>query len=241
MRIRFLGTKASIKTRSRRHRRHSSLLVEADDGARLRLDAGADWLGRLDDDPADAIVLTHAHPDHAHGLKHGAPAPVHATRATWEHIEAYPIDDRRVLPENRAVRIGPFRVRGHPVAHSIRCPAVALRIQADDAVFVYAPDVIAIPQRETALDGAMVYVGDGSTIAGRLVRRVDRALVGHAPIRTQLGWCAEAGISVARFTHCGREIVTGDERRLGPQVRRLGRERGVDAAIAGDDDAMRIE
>ncbi|MFO8149429.1 MAG: hypothetical protein R6T93_03975 [Trueperaceae bacterium] len=77
-------------------------------------------------------------------------------------------------------------------------------------------------------------MGDGATIESSLVRRVGGHLVGHTPIRTQLGWCGEHGVPRAIFTHCGTEIVTGDERRLGPKVRRLGAERGVEAGIAHD-------
>ncbi len=59
-------------------------------------------------------------------------------------------------------------------------------------------------------------------------------------IRAQLGWCQKEGISRAIFTHCGSQIVTGDERTLGAQVRRLGKERGVDACIAYDGMQVRV-
>jgi hypothetical protein len=54
------------------------------------------------------------------------------------------------------------------------------------------------------------------------------------PIRTQLGWCRDAGVRDALFTHCGSEIVGGDERRLGAKLRVLARECGVRAPIAYD-------
>jgi hypothetical protein len=38
----------------------------------------------------------------------------------------------------------------------------------------------------------------------------------------------------AIFTHCGSQIVGGDERVLGPLARHLGRERGIEARIAHD-------
>lgn len=77
----FLGTRAEIKLRSRRHRRHSSLLVHYND-TRVMIDCGTDWLGRLCAIAPTAIVLTHAHPDHASGLAEGAPCPVYATKET---------------------------------------------------------------------------------------------------------------------------------------------------------------
>jgi glyoxylase-like metal-dependent hydrolase (beta-lactamase superfamily II) len=36
------------------------------------IDCGADWLGEVDRVAPDVIVLTHAHPDHAGGLRKGA-------------------------------------------------------------------------------------------------------------------------------------------------------------------------
>ena len=62
----FLGTRGEIKVRSHRHQRHSALLIEHGD-ARIMIDCGADWLGRLHGIVPTAIVLTHAHADHAGG------------------------------------------------------------------------------------------------------------------------------------------------------------------------------
>jgi len=75
LRLRFLGTRGEIEVRTHRHRRHSSLLV----GYRrseVMIDCGLDWRDGLAGVRPDAIVLTHAHPDHAAGLRDGAPCPV---------------------------------------------------------------------------------------------------------------------------------------------------------------------
>ena len=42
----FLGTRGEIEIRSRRHHRHSALLI-VHKKARIMIDCGADWLGRL--------------------------------------------------------------------------------------------------------------------------------------------------------------------------------------------------
>jgi hypothetical protein len=63
-------------------------------------------------------------------------------------------------------------------------------------------------------------------------------LIGHASIAEQLHWCAEAGIRRAIFTHCGSPIVRGNARKLNAQVRQLGRQQGIDASVACDNDKL---
>ena len=55
------------------------------------IDCGADWLGRLKAVDPTAIVLTHAHSDHAFGLAQGAACPVYATDETWSLIKRFPL------------------------------------------------------------------------------------------------------------------------------------------------------
>ena len=69
------------------------------------IDCGLDWLGKLKRVGPCAIVLTHAHPDHAWGLKQGAPCPVYATEKTWQELRHYPIKDRHVIKERTATRV----------------------------------------------------------------------------------------------------------------------------------------
>jgi phosphoribosyl 1,2-cyclic phosphodiesterase len=233
MRLLFLGTRGEIDIRTRRHRRHSALLV-GKAGMRLMIDCGADWRGRIEGiDPA-AILLTHAHRDHAGGLAEGAPCPVYATADTWRLLASYPIADRRVIAPRRPFAIGRIAVEGFPVAHSLRAPAVGYRIGGGGRTFFYVPDVALIRDSRAALDGVALYVGDGASMIRPILRRRDGVPIGHAAIRTQLGWCQDAQVASAVFTHCGSEIVGGDERVLGALVRRLGKARHVTARIAYD-------
>ncbi|QYJ16711.1 hypothetical protein Rxycam_02546 [Rubrobacter xylanophilus DSM 9941] len=42
------------------------------------------------------------------------------------------------------------------------------------------------------------------------------------------------GVRRAIFTHCGTEIVAGNEERVAEEIRRLGQKRGVEASFAHD-------
>lgn len=235
----FLGTRGEIELRSRRHRRHSALLVQYND-ARIMIDCGADWLGRLRTVAPTAIVLTHAHPDHAAGLAKGAPCRVYAAETTLDLLYRYPIPDRHTIPLERSVSIGGMRFKAFPVQHSIRAPAVGYRVSAGDGSFFYLPDVAELPNAAAVLRAIEIYIGDGATVRRSMVRKKSGTLIGHAPITAQLDWCEAAGVRHAIFTHCGSEIVRGETRRLNTSVRRLGCERGVDARLACDGDRLSL-
>lgn len=233
MKVTFLGTRGYIGESNRRHRRHSSLLVTVR-GHRLMIDCGADWRNRLSKVDPDTVFITHAHPDHACGLKDGASCPVYATADTWKALRTYPIADRRVIRLRSPVESGGMTLEAFSVVHSLRAPAVGFRITAGRTVLFYVPDVVDIDDRAAALAGAQLYLGDGATLTRPMVRRHDGQLFGHTTVRAQLGWCQAARIPRAIFTHCGSEIVTGDERTIRARLRALALDRQVEATIAYD-------
>jgi phosphoribosyl 1,2-cyclic phosphodiesterase len=218
----FLGTRGEIDIRSRHHWRHSALLVEHN-GTRIMIDCGTDWLRRVPGIAPTAIILTHAHPDHAGGLAGGVPCPVYATRQTLRLLERFPIADCRELPLRTATRIGGVTFKAYPVQHSIRAPAVGYRVSLKKVSFFYLPDVAAFPNASRALRGVGLYIGDGATITRSMVRKKHGRLIGHAPITSQLGWCESAAVHRAVFTHCGSPIVRGDMRTLNAAIGSLGR------------------
>ena len=240
MELVFLGTRGEIDIATRRHRRHSALLVLYG-RSRIMIDCGADWLGKFEALEPTAIFVTHAHPDHAWGLANGAPCPVYATRDTFNLLADSLIDDKRPISLRNPVRIDSLEIEAFAVIHSTRAPAVGFRIAGRSSSFFYVPDLVAIRERAAALRGVDLYIGDGASMTRPLVRRSHGALVGHTAIRTQLGWCQREGVPRATFTHCGTEIVAGDGRHLSAEVRRMGRERGLDARIAHDDQRLLLE
>jgi len=229
----FLGTRGEIDPSTRRHRRHSALMMRRG-AARVMIDCGADWLNLLDSVSPTAIVLTHAHPDHAYGLARGAPCPVYATSKTLALLRRFLIRDARRIAARTAWEIDGIGFEAFAVEHSTRAPAVGYRIVARRRCLFYAPDVAAIRDRRAALKDVHLYVGDGASIRRPIIRRRGHVLIGHASILEQLGWCREAGIRQAVFTHCGSQIVRGNGRRIGALIRRLGMEFGIDAGLAYD-------
>jgi phosphoribosyl 1,2-cyclic phosphodiesterase len=233
MRLNFPGTLACIETRSPRHARHSALRIGSGN-LRLWIDCGLDWLGDVATLPADAILLTHAHPDHAFGLQDGAPCPVYATAETWEHLAGFAIEQPRLILPERAEWFGELKIEAHPVPHSLRAPAVALRIGNGRRTFFYAPDIAGLPDAARILSGVNLYIGDGTAFDDSLLRIEKGKLCGHAPIEQQLDWCTAAGVPRALFTHCGEQVIKGNEKELQEKVRSLGAKRGIKAAIACD-------
>ena len=233
MKLTFLGTRGYIDIATRLHGRHTSLLVTYR-RRRVMVDAGEDWLGLLDTVSPDAIVLTHAHPDHAFGLAKGAPCPVWATEAAWATIAKYPIAERHVVGLRTPVDVMGIGFEAFEVEHSVTSPAVGYRIIAGRAAVFYAPDLIYVRDREDALRGIRAYIGDGATLTIPMVRRRGDALIGHATVKTQLGWCARDGVPRCIITHCGRQITGKDERRVAAEIARLGEARGVAAVVAFD-------
>ena len=197
------------------------------------IDCGLDWLGKFERLGPSAIVLTHAHPDHAWGLKNGAPCPVHAPK-TWLSLKNCPVEDRHLIKERVPTEICGITFEAFPVEHSLLAPAVGYRVSASRTCIFYGPDLLFIHDRAAALKDVQVYIGDGATLARSFVRKRGGKLIGHATVRTQLGWCAKEGVPRAIITHCRSEIVTGDERNLAATLRAMGAERGVEMRIARD-------
>jgi phosphoribosyl 1,2-cyclic phosphodiesterase len=238
MKLTFLGTRGEVDHRTRRHRMHTPLMVSYR-GADVMIDCGLDWLGKFQRLHPNAIVLTHAHADHAWGLKRGAPCPVYAPQKTWQELQHSPFKDRHVIDQRTPTKICRITFEAFPVEHSILSPAVGYRVSAGRARIFYAPDLIFIHDRQDALKGVQVYIGDGATVTTSFIRRRGKRLIGHSPVCTQLTWCEKEGVPQAIISHCGSEIVTGDERKLFAKLRGMAAERGIEVRIAYD--GMKLE
>jgi len=233
VKLTFLGTRGEIDIRSRKHRMHTSLLISYC-RTRVLIDCGLDWLGRLPKPQPHAILITHAHPDHAGGLKSGASCPVFATPESWKIIAAESIPNRVVIFARQPFEIGSLRFEAFPLEHSLRAPAVGFRITCGSASVFYSPDVVSIHELHDAFRGIQHYIGDGAAITRPILRQSDHVWVGHASIRMQLEWCRTEGVPSAIFTHCGKEIVGGDQRQIHKKIAALAKEFGVPTSLALD-------
>ncbi len=214
-RFTFLGTKGEIEEYTERHKFNSSLLVRAENSTIL-IDYGKLRQHTLEELAPDAILITHAHPDHYAWLYEDLKTeiPVYLTRETLEYGKFRP-GNSRVIEPSAGFEICVFHCLAYIVLHSIRCPAVGYKVTAPDCTFIYNSDLVDIVEKESVLTGVDYYIGDGSGIKANLVRRRDDVLFGHTRTTTQINWCQKYGISNIIFTHLGKEtIVKEDEFRI---------------------------
>lgn len=240
MRLRFYGTKGYVEEESRAHSGHSAFTVEAE-GFRLLCDFGQNRKGLLTKIRPDAIFVSHAHPDHAWGLEEGTEIPVHASAITHEITKDLPIRTRVTLEAERTIPVGPLSLTVFPVIHSVRCPCVAVRIEGRDLALVYSGDIVAFERPEEALSGADLYVGDGSTLKGSLVRRHPTgALMGHTTVRAQLGWLGKHGVPRAIFSHFGKGPIEMGEPALKQALEELAAEKAPGCRVTAARDGLNL-
>lgn len=240
MKITFLGTRGYIDIRTKKHYRHASALISYH-RKKIMIDCGLDWGKKVLQINPDAIVITHAHPDHAFGLKNGSPCPVYATKKSWQILKNFEIkkNQKHIVYSRKKVKICGITFETFPVEHSTRAPAAGYRITAGKSTFFYVPDLVYIKDRHQALHGAKLYIGDGATINRPMVRKKNGKLFGHTTISAQLTWCKKEGIPKMIVTHCGTQIVGGNEKSVTAKIKTLAKTRGVKVEIAYD--GMKIQ
>jgi len=240
MKLTFLGTRGNIEEKNKKHKYHSSLLIIYKN-FRLLVDYGEEHKHSIEEIKPDAILITHAHPDHYiwlnQDVKINKDVEVYLTKFTLDYGKYKP-RDFIVIEKNKWFKIGPFRIKAYDVLHSIRCPAVCFKIKTENKTFVYASDLVDIKRKEDCLQGVDVYIGDGATFRG-LVRRKGSRLFGHTRIITQLNWCKKYKIPTAIFTHFGKEIVEMPDKKLNEKISEMQEGAGVKIVFAYD--GLKIE
>ena len=206
----FLGTKGEIEELSEKHKYHSSMLISKE--AKLLIDYGMLHKYRLDSIEPDAILITHAHPDHYVWLKEDVKTevPVYLTEETLDYGKFNPANPKVIKPGEK-FQVESFECVAYRVIHSIRCPAVGFKVRTPEKTLVYNPDLVDIVDKEEVLTSVDYYIGDGSAIRANLVRRRGEKIFGHTRITTQINWCEKYGTSNIIFTHLGKETIEKEE------------------------------
>ncbi|OGB83840.1 hypothetical protein A3F66_04230 [candidate division TM6 bacterium RIFCSPHIGHO2_12_FULL_32_22] len=239
MKLVFLGTKGYIEESSKQHKMHTSTLVSYKN-SRILIDCGQDWLGKLDKIKKykpQAIFITHAHPDHAWGLKDGSPYPVYASKESWNLMKEYKIskEKRVILKAYKKLKFGDLEIELFPVQHSIKCPGNGYKIKGGKKTIFCSGDLIYIKERKKALKHVDCYIGEASSWSVPTIRKADNGeLFGHATIKTQITWCEKENIPEAIFTHCGKQIVEMGYKVAAHKLQKLGEEKDVDVKLAYD-------
>ena len=214
MRLKFPGTKGEIEENSIKHEYHSSLIIEQT-YTRILLDFGEKHSPELESivNTFDAILITHAHPDHyIWTIKEdtGITIPVYLTQETLDYSSRKPLN-YKVIKADKSFNIKSLLITPYNVIHSLRCPAVCFKIKGDKTI-IYAPDILDTEEpKEKVFKNLDLIVADGSSVDINLVRRKDDKLFGHAMLKTIIGWCKKYSIRNIMITHCGKQIVTSDE------------------------------
>ncbi len=220
MKIKFEGTRGEIEEYSRKHRHHSSLLVE-EGKFKLLIDHGVKTCS-LERIKPDAILITHAHPDHFAWTKKNLQTniPIYLTRQTFNYARFKPQNYNFIKP-NKKFKLGPFTILPYKVIHSIRCPALGFKVSLNHKSLIYNPDLIDIVNKNKILKNVSLYIGDGSSIRSNLVRRKNNKLFGHTRIQTQINWCRKYKISNVIFTHFGKEALSFGDKKLEKKLKQI--------------------
>jgi hypothetical protein len=118
---------------------------------------------------------------------------------------------------------------------------VAVRILAGKTTLLYSGDIIAFDDPERALPGADLYVGDGSTLTGSLVRRhPSGALMGHTTVRAQLGWLGRHAIPRAVFSHFGKGPIEMGDAALAEKLQELAKEKAAGCRVRAATDGLEL-
>jgi len=234
--IEFPGTRGEIEESSSIHLYHSSLIIKYKN-TRALVDFGIKYnpllIGKIND--FDFILITHAHPDHYIWTledENRINIPVYLTRVTLDYGKYKPIDSK-IIESDKKYRLKDLDITAYKVIHSLRCPAVGYKIKGDKTI-IYAPDILDFEEnKEIILDGTNLLIADGSSLNINMARQKEGNLFGHTRIKTVIGWCKKYGIGRLIVTHCGKQIVTMDNKELNARLEEYS-EGKIDVAVAYD-------
>jgi phosphoribosyl 1,2-cyclic phosphate phosphodiesterase len=201
----------------RNTRLRCSIVVDVGD-VRLLVDTGPDLRAqalRAGIKTVDAVLFTHSHADHLHGIDEvrtfnihrGGPIPAFADRTTLWHIETrfgYTLHGLRPMkgwwrPALIPHRIdGPFEVAGVPIAPIAQRHGNGGSLGFRIGDFAYSPDVDALPDTSfDQLKGLDLWIVDALR---------ERPHPSHAHLERTLAWIRDLAPRRAVLTHMSHEV-----------------------------------
>ena len=211
----------------RNRRRRVSILVEQG-GTALLVDASPDLRAQLLDSgtgPIDAILFTHAHADHCHGLDElrtmayarGSPVDAYMDRPTREALiqrfgyaftSSHDPDGLYAPILNDVPIQGPFEVGGVRVVPFVQQHGRGTSLGYRFGEIAYSTDVSALDEAAfSALDGVKLWILD-------CLR--DRPHPTHSHLARSLEWIARVAPARAVLTHMNHQIDYEDLKRRCP-------------------------
>jgi phosphoribosyl 1,2-cyclic phosphate phosphodiesterase len=201
----------------RNHRRRCSLLVESR-GASLLIDTSPDLREQLLDAGAarlDAVLLTHAHADHLHGIDDirivnrlmGRPIPLYGNADTLTEVErrfGYAV--KPVMPDQPIYRpaltphkiTGPFTAAGMPVVPFTQGHGFTTTTGIRIGPLAYSTDAVELDDNAfTALAGIELWIVD-------CLRREPHPT--HSHLAKTLAWIARVGPRRAVLIHMDQSL-----------------------------------
>jgi len=239
--IEFLGTKGEISLSKRKHRHHSATLFRFDRKA-LLIDFGETFQGKDIPKEVGAIILTHTHLDHSGGLiGRTLDIPVFISPFFKKSKYFKPQDWKNIklkeFPLNKRFQILGVRILAVPILHSVDAQNVALFLKFPDGTKIsYLTDVLGLRKEHRKYLRNSIYIGDGSSIEKRLVRRHKKTgqPIGHAKVEVQIRWASENLAKAVVFTHWSEEALEMGKRRLTSLFKELSRNYSIPVFIAED-------
>lgn len=201
----------------RNKRLRCSVLIDVGD-ARLLVDTGPDLRAqalRAGIKTVDAVLFTHSHADHLHGIDEvrtfnihkGGPIPAFADRTTLQHIETrfgYTLHGKRPMKGWWRPALIPHRIDGPFEAAGVAITPIEQRHGHGGSLgfrigdVAYSPDVDALPEASfEQLRGLELWIVDALR---------DRPHPSHAHLERTLGWIAELAPKRAVLTHMSHEV-----------------------------------
>lgn len=230
MRVRILGTRGEIDSRTPLHTKHSGVLIDHS----LLFDVGEQVF--LKHQPR-AIFITHLHPDHAFFVRAHTRTPIFTMPVyapeKWPGVT--------IKVQQRRLVVGPYVITPIPTEHSLKVLSQAYLIEKDGIRVLYTGDLFWIKkEHRKQLKNLSLVITEASHLKkGGLIRRQagSKRAYGHAGIPDLLHLFKPYTNHVV-LMHFGSWFYAAGARKARRQIQACARECGMRVDVGYDDMCM---